>query len=224
MEVGLVGRGGHERAGIEVGVAGLGALRVRVALDREDEGRTRGLLRGEASLGALGVIAGARLAIIQAVEVFRVRRQAIDDDLRGLARGQRGHRRLAGILALRRADLEEGLHRGRRQEAGRDGLVGRATEDQRKLRVFREGFREDVLTLKDRATGLGRVIAPALAAFAAALPLLLLGRDGRQERPAERRGHQAEELAAHHLAEGRLIERVGFSGRGVFGEGHEVRL
>ena len=210
MEIGLVGRGRDERARIEVRVARLRALRMGVALDREDEGRARGALRGEAGFAALRVAACARLTIVQAVEVFRVRGQPVDDDFRRLARRQRRHRRLAGVAALRRADLQESFQRRSRHEARRDGLVGRAAEDQRELREFRERFREHVFALEGRSAGLGGIIA-ALAAFAAALPFLLLGGSGRQERPAERRGHQPDELAAHHLTEGRLIERVRFS-------------
>ena len=222
MEVGVIGGGRAERAGVEFRMAGLGALRMGVALEREDEGRAGGALGGEAGLRTLGVIAPARLAVIQTIEVFRVRGKSLDDDLRGLARGKLGHRRLAAVTALRRADLEERFHRRSRKQAGRDGLVGRATEDQGELGIFRERLRQHVITLEDRAAGLGRIVAPALAAFAA-LPFLLLRGGGREDRPAERRGQQADELTAHHLAEGRLVERIGFSGGVVFGA-HGVRL
>ena len=223
MEVRLVGRGGGERAGVEVRVAGLRTLRMRVALEREDEGRARGLLRGEAGFGALRVVARAGLTVIQAVEVFRVRGQPIDNDFRRLAGGQRGHRSLTDILTLHRTNLEERFQRGSRHEARRDGPVGRPTKDQRELGIFREGFRQDVFALEDRAAGLGGIIAAALAAFAAALPFLLLRGDGRQERPTERRGHEADELATHYLTESRFIEWVGFPSGGVFGV-HGMKL
>ena len=223
MEIRLIGRGRDERAGVEVRVAGLRTFRMRVTLNREDEGRPGGLLRGEAGFGALRVVALAGLTVIETVEVFRVGRESIDDDFRRLAGGQLGDGRLAGVFALSRADLKERFHRGGGDEAGRDGLIGRAAEDQGDLGKFREGFREHVFALEDRAAGLGGVIAAALAAFAAALPLLLLGGDGGQERPAEGGGHEADELAAHHLAEGRFIEWVGFSSGGVFGA-HGMKL
>ena len=178
MEIRAIGRGGREGAGVEIRVAGLRAFGMRIALDREDEGRAGRTLRGEAGFRALGEAAGAGLTIVEPVEIFGVRGEAIEDDLRGLAGGQGRHRRLADILTLGRTELQEGLHRGGRQQARRDGLIGGTTEDQRDLGEFGKGFREDVFALEDRTARAGRIIAAALPSLAA-LALLLLRGSGR---------------------------------------------
>ena len=64
MEVGLISRRGDERPRVEVRMTRLRPLRVRVALDREDEGRARGALRRKAGLGPLGKTASSGLAMV----------------------------------------------------------------------------------------------------------------------------------------------------------------
>ena len=136
MEVRPVHGGRLEGARIEIGMTALRTFGVRIALNREDKGRSRRALGGETAFGALGEGTGTGLAVAEAVEIFRVRLEFVEDHFDGFARAEGRHCGLPDVLARNRADLEETFHRLRCQHTGGYGFVGHTTKHHGKFGEF----------------------------------------------------------------------------------------
>jgi len=128
MEIRPVHGGRLEGARIEIGVTALRTFGVRIALNGENKRRAWRTLGGEAAFGALGEGTRTGLAIAEAVEILRVRREAVENHLGGFPGMEGRHCGLSAVLARDCADLKETFHRLLGQRTGGYAFAGRATE------------------------------------------------------------------------------------------------
>ena len=163
VKIGLCRRRLEQRAGVQGGVAHLGAFRVGVALHAKGERAARSPLRVKAALRPHVEPGSARLAKLRPVEVFRVRLEVVKNGLHRHARGKREQRSPAVVCARCRAVFKIDFHRFFCQGADGDGSVAGTPEHQRKQPECGEFWRKRVIFL----------IPPPAPAFAVPLPFLL---------------------------------------------------